>query len=230
MSFPRTRESIAALVREWNHAMTRRKRLFLFVLIPSGLLLLVIVCWPFISAFVFFGFVLPADLSRIERKICLPANFQPAGKDLAILSTFTASMIDGRHLPYEWTPGSLVNVNIVRWYAGPEGAGALFTCGFSHLSYRLEKSQTEGGPGETIWDMFVDDEGRRKYLDRIVVTQADRTVFDSLIAATIEEFDRQLAEDPSSVELAERKTNFLLAAGIADGSVPSEERQYLEAK
>ncbi len=190
-----------------------RKKIFLLAAVFVCGTLLGVLCWPVIEVLLF---VFSPEISMIERKICSAENYVPAGKDLAVLGTFAKGTIYSEHIPFYWKPESIGRLNSLSWYAGPDGSGALFTRGFSHLSYRLEKDETASTAAETVWNLLFEDEGRQKYLDDVVVTDNDRACFNKLAEQVIKEYDKLIREEPGSLKLLKSKAVFLLNAGCHD--------------
>ena len=129
-----------------------------------------------------------ASVVHLEMKMRSKKYYEPVAKDLAIICSNIETepnmlkvpnvwnMIE---VPNIWLPYSVVKLEPIRGYLSSQGASVFFTCGFSHLSYKLEKIQNDS-ENSNKWELYFEDEGRRKHLTTIELSGNESFDFDDM--------------------------------------------------
>jgi hypothetical protein len=93
-------------------------------------------------AFIIVGFLYVSGIISVvflEIKMRSQTYYEPVARDLALICSHIESEDETTQINSIWWPDSVRKLNPLRGYLGPDRAGVLFTCGFSHLSYKLER-------------------------------------------------------------------------------------------
>jgi hypothetical protein len=184
------------------------KKIFIIGSILLGIMIVGILLWPIISGItaVLHGI---AAVERLESRICSQEYYEPVAKDLALI----CSNIKPDFRMYDpngirqlesinsiWWPKSIKTLNPLYGYLSSDGACVLFTRGFTHLSYVLEKV-----PGDSTssskWELYFEDEGRSKLLTAIELTGNESFDLDNMFHEAFEEYELMTKQNLDSTQI-----------------------------
>jgi hypothetical protein len=173
-----------------------------------------VLIWPVISTVMtlFHGIV---SVNRLESKMCSQEYYEPIGRDLTLVcSNIEYNTDEMLTVDNIWWPSSVRKLGPVYGSVSSDTINVLFTCGFSHLSYVLEKIP-EDDNNSNRWKLSFNDEGRSKYLATIELSENESWNFDNMFQDAIQEYEYRLGvTDKSDLDtLKENKQKFFTLFG-----------------
>ena len=180
------------------------KKIFIIV---SVLVVIAVIGYIFIPPLMF-AHGMWKDISLLESRLCSEQNYEPVAKDLALICSNINSATYTSDVKMLWWPDSIRKLKPIHGYLSPDKASVLFTCGFSHLSYKLEKI-TDESKNTITWSFSFDDEGRNKHLTTIELSKDESSKFEIMLQEATIEYDRLIKENPDSTQLVQQKEKFL---------------------
>lgn len=172
-------------------------------------------------AFIIVGFLYVSGIISVlflEIKMRSQSYYGPVVRDLALICSHIESEDETTQINSIWWPDSVRKLNPLWGYLGPDRAGVLFTCGFSHLSYKLEKVQDDSEHANR-WELYFEDEGRRKYLATIDLSGDESFDFDTMYREAFGEYEIRLKENPDSAQLKQSRETIMSLFYRADDEI-----------
>jgi hypothetical protein len=176
-----------------------------------GILLLPVIEF-FLTLFYGIGSVI-----HLEIQMCSQKYYDPVAKDLAIICSNIETDPNMIEVPSIWWPYSVAKLEPIRGYISSDGASVLYTCGFSHLAYKLEKDDDNNSSNR--WKLYFTDEGREKHLTTIELSGNDVFNFDEMYKGAKWKYSSQLKK---TNELKQNTERFLTLFGKKETDVIEE--------